>query len=389
MNICFNRTEGIAYYAYLNHISEKDALTSYIDLMFYHTNIDILKNENNWRLWDNSLDDIVLPEKFKGYAAGDNQSQVAVFQDYHLPVMEETGVLLKESEQCLRDLLGYCIKNDIQLLLTSNPFIITEQQEKEVNRIKEIAAEYGISLLDTNNEENWSQMRLNAAEDFYNVNHVNVLGAGKYTAFLAEYLTDRYRLIDHRGETEYASWQKIYEDRYLPFIDSRRQYTRTIAGEYQQTFADEDMIRSSENAYEWLSLVQDENFCLLLAVSDLSCLDSSPSCFILKELGMSDEELESMNKTFISIYSGGVEYATTTSKDYSYSFSTAAGNDVKCTLTLQNGSLISVNGTEYRSSDAGIHIVVINKDTGKVVDFVNIKLLNPEEVTMSHFPLGK
>ena len=42
--------------------------------------------------------------------------------------------------------------------------------------------------------------------DYYDLKHVNLDGATKYTEFLTEFLTANYSLEDHRGDPGYDSW---------------------------------------------------------------------------------------------------------------------------------------------------------------------------------------
>jgi hypothetical protein len=46
--------------------------------------------------------------------------------------------------------------------------------------------------------------------DFYNVDHVNALGAEKYTTFLEQYLSENYDLPDHRGEPDFETWDEAW-----------------------------------------------------------------------------------------------------------------------------------------------------------------------------------
>ena len=48
------------------------------------------------------------------------------------------------------------------------------------------------------------------SKDFYNIRHVNLFGAEKYTAFLEKYIKENYDLPDHRTEEEYKTWHDEY-----------------------------------------------------------------------------------------------------------------------------------------------------------------------------------
>ena len=42
--------------------------------------------------------------------------------------------------------------------------------------------------------------------------HMNSAGAEKVSAYLADYLKDNYELTDHRGDKDYAEWDRDYNE---------------------------------------------------------------------------------------------------------------------------------------------------------------------------------
>lgn len=71
-----------------------------------------------------------------------------------------------------------------------SPFVFTKQDIMESNAIANTAAEYNIPFINTNFCT--KEMGIDYAVDFYDQNHVNLLGAEKYTANLTAYLTKNY-----------------------------------------------------------------------------------------------------------------------------------------------------------------------------------------------------
>ena len=41
--------------------------------------------------------------------------------------------------------------------------------------------------------------------------YLSVYGAKKNTAFVGKYLTDNFKLTDHRGDKEFSQWNKDYK----------------------------------------------------------------------------------------------------------------------------------------------------------------------------------
>lgn len=55
------------------------------------------------------------------------------------------------------------------------------------------------------------QMNMDFYADYYKVDHVNAIGAEKYTMFLGRYLTENYDLPDHRGTQGFEEWDVATE----------------------------------------------------------------------------------------------------------------------------------------------------------------------------------
>ena len=58
----------------------------------------------------------------------------------------------------------------------------------------------------------YEQIGLTIPDDFYDAAHVNINGSVKFTNFLSEYLCNEFALPDRRGQEDYASWEKAYEE---------------------------------------------------------------------------------------------------------------------------------------------------------------------------------
>ena len=114
----------------------------------------------------------------------------------------------RTGEKYLRKMIEYCQDNDIEVLLTFLPFPAAEYQQKEANRVYDIAEEYGVNYL------NFLDMDIiNYDTDLYDENsHLNPSGARKVTDYLGNYISTHYDVEDRSGDTAYESWYDDYEE---------------------------------------------------------------------------------------------------------------------------------------------------------------------------------
>ena len=389
-----SRANTVSYCCDINPDSSKDALSSYFDLIYYHTNLTSLANPRNWNMMNNTTGNItgeLDSSYFKGYMANSYlTAQVAMYQGFQPPVTEERALLNAESEKCYRELLAYCSDNEIPLLITANPNISTEELEKEINTCKDIAAEYGIPFLNINTSECWKKMKLDPETDFYNGNHLNVLGAEKFTGFLADYLAQNYTLPDHRDAPKYDSWQHMYEENYLPTIEPLQEQTRNTIAEYKETIKCEGKMRRTENASEWFSYADDPNITLLIAANDrISGTPSVETSFILDKFGIMPF-IENEGDTFIGVYSGSVMVSDTEATTYEGATTTpkhkSSYKSINYDIQLLASKMdvqVGADNYVYKKGN-GIKILVIDNNLLRVADCISLNVDHEGNLTLDH-----
>ena len=143
-------------------------------------------------------------------------SELGDYQDDTLP-------LNPVAEQALRDLLQYCKDEGLEKKVVFARFphiVVTRNYERfqRSNRAGQIVAEYGFDYI--NFEAGFDG--LDESTDFYNLEHLNVYGQKKFTAFLTDYLTAHYGLKAHAlTADETAEWTDCarYYDAYYRYSD--------------------------------------------------------------------------------------------------------------------------------------------------------------------------
>lgn len=192
-----NRNDMIQTAFAASEAEVKNKASLYLDLLYYHGNWRDL-TQNNFRYWD-------LPELDgqKGFYFLNLEPNPVTLTDYSAVTRREP--LAPKVEGVLRDLLEYCKGEGLDVLFIVNPFSQQGENVKQVfNSVEDMVGEYGYPFLDAN--EHYDELALDPNTEFPNVNHVNIFGAQKLTAWLNRYLLEHYQLADHRGEAAYASW---------------------------------------------------------------------------------------------------------------------------------------------------------------------------------------
>jgi hypothetical protein len=123
----------------------------------------------------------------------------------------------------LIDLLDYVESRNLPVLFLLNAYAFENEQERAIyNTVFDILDEYGFPYLDTNMY--YDEMRLDGETDFYNINHVNFIGAEKYTDWLAKWLVDHYELEDHSKDSRFESWRNAMPEFNEVFQKGKQHY---------------------------------------------------------------------------------------------------------------------------------------------------------------------
>ena len=185
--------------------------------------VPFFKYHSRWNGGDLSFDDL-WNRNAKSLWKGFTMSEGRTFaQKPQKPAVytEKTEKLAPETERMFIELLDYCDSIDTEVLFVLSPFSAKEDNVGRLNEAVRIAEERGYPVLNFNTKELVEAVGINWETDFYNSNHANILGAEKYTKYLANYIAEHYDMEDHRGDPAYKSWDESYES-YFDFIKVKR-----------------------------------------------------------------------------------------------------------------------------------------------------------------------
>lgn len=137
----------------------------------------------------------------------------------------KTASLTSRSEQELRELAKYCKDEGINVLFARFPHVVHKNgyaRFKRANQAEKIINEYGFDFL--NFEKYNQQIGLDLNNDFYNVDHMNIYGAEKFTDYFAGVLSKNYGITPTEGMTDEQKekWKSCveYNHTFIDYCDS-------------------------------------------------------------------------------------------------------------------------------------------------------------------------
>lgn len=372
-----NRLAEVEYFRKLNGISVKDTISEYIDLIEYHDNHDALSEKLNWQLVDNRPDYSMDADGFyKGFAI---VAWHTFLEEPETEYTTETIELPEVSEQICVDIIEYCQEQDIELLLVASPYEMTETDKMEMNALKKLAEEYGVGFLDTN--AYYDEMSLDFSTDFYNDLHVNLLGAEKYTDFLAWYIVDNYNLPDHREDMAYAHWNDMYAE-YIVEKEKAQNETLEIIETRYSVLEMEEVMRETDQARDWLTMADNENIVVFTTMqqpceNELSYKDEE----LLRKYGLDSNTI--LQDSFIGVYNKGNLFSSNSDSSNSGAIWNVT-NQFDYALSLEDGQLIVGEKQWSIPSVEGVQMMAYDKNIRQIVDSIVINVTEDGALTLEH-----
>lgn len=181
------------------------------DLSYY---IPILKYHSRWD-GGITLKNLLEPNPIDNYMGYSARAKVIYKINPQLQpeLTSETQPIPKETEDVLVDLLDYCdTLEDVQFLFVASPYPEKADVMRQLNYAMQIVESRGYDTLNFNTQKLYDAVGLSFDTDYHDNHHVNLVGALEYTDYLARYIQERYNLPDHRGDSNYQSWEESYRD---------------------------------------------------------------------------------------------------------------------------------------------------------------------------------
>ena len=264
----------------------------------------------------------------------------------------------EDNIMCLEDIHRLCDENNCKLILVKVPVMCSTGSYKSAwthmryETIKKIALDRQIPFIDLQFDE---YIGIDWKHDTCDIGaHLNLLGAEKVSLFLGKMLANDYG-IPSRRLRDYDKKDLLY-----------RKAVSIARIELAYTLSDYvDSIKHSNN-----------DFIVLISVKDdmRTCL-SDDDIRALKQLNLKSDFFNmEYNDSFIAIIdNNNVIYEATSNREQEYENLFDFGKISISSAGYLDGNLSSiiVNGTEYSMNQRGINIVVLDKETGLIVDSSN------------------
>lgn len=362
--LSLTRYASLNDYLDVHSLEEKtDTMSYYIDIAKYHTNTLALSSPENWKYIDNKRG-----SKYKGHEL----SSVHHFFEEPVVNTEEMAELSQMQSKALYHLLDYCKEKDLNALFVVCPYIVKEEEQKVYNTVKGIVESYGYNYINAN--EYYEEMDFDFTTDIKNVNHVNCIGAEKYTVFLGNYITNTYEIPTHRGDDSYSQWDADSQAFSEALRASKEEIYQTIKDKYAAAELAES-IKKTEDLYEWLSWAKNPNYSLVVCASMKD--GSFGDIKIADKQCLEDCGIDVNKKVNCLRISSGEEIIFTEESEESISYSGWLGELdgmplVICEVNMEDEIELNVGGREVLFSGDGIHLILVDNNFKEVIDCVGI-----------------
>lgn len=138
------------------------------------------------------------------------ETYIAVDVPLDFPKVDRSEKLEEDTVgvEYLKKIIEKCQERGIDILLTYLPFPADVTDQKNANRVYDIAAEYGINYI------NFLDMDIvdYDTDCLDSDSHLNPSGARKVTDYLGKYIMEHYQISDQRSNSEYRDWFEDYEE---------------------------------------------------------------------------------------------------------------------------------------------------------------------------------
>lgn len=112
----------------------------------------------------------------------------------------------------LQKMIKECQEQGIEILLTVMPFNVSRESQNDISYLSVIADEYGVNYLTPDELISVLDIHKDYHNHTKNNSHLNLAGALKCTEFIGSYITEHYKLPDHRDDQNYGIWDTYYQN---------------------------------------------------------------------------------------------------------------------------------------------------------------------------------
>lgn len=267
-----------------------------------------------------------------------------------------------ENLSFLNDFLDYCDSFGKKVVFTCTPNCLDSEKFGQYNFVKDIIESRGYEVWDLNYATD--QIGLDYNTDFADPMHSNIWGAQKISKYAAKELTKRFGFTDHRGDPYYQPFQ-TNSDNFNKRTSEIKLITTNSLSDYL------DRLRELQGDYSIYVSVRD--------IQGYSLNEEITNKMIALGFDKANILLDRDYRMYIGVINNGETLYQNIG--YGDSYDSALYYNAKInhrTITIEskswhggNLSSIKIGNTEYSKNGRGLNFVVVNNDTGDVIDSVS------------------
>ena len=180
----------------------------------------LLRYHERWEsLTEADFDPSIESSKYKEYSKGCYISAKVKKQDASGDIFQYSRNAVDDNLAYMQKICDLCDEKGIRLMLISCPNLESQISEHEAART--FAEENGLYYLEYASAEEIIDAGIDPEQDFYNENHLNIIGQKKFSSVLAQTLQEQFALPGHREDAALAEkWDETYEQ-YMEYYDKK------------------------------------------------------------------------------------------------------------------------------------------------------------------------
>lgn len=221
-------------------------LEMYMPFSFYHSRWDSLTTDDLKPVEHEVQFGADVDQRIAGYRNGiDPESADRItfpFGDYDLLPEDEKATPPDVSTEYVRKMIEFCQSEEIEVVLTSCPMYLTEDKQRYLNSIADLADEYGVPFINGVMTD-----VVDYRTDMFDSGHLNSSGARKWSRYMAEFLVNEFGLTDHRGDSDFDIFDENSE---------------------AQREADNEYLSHNKSLYGCLVMASDPQYRVCIAIAE-------------------------------------------------------------------------------------------------------------------------
>lgn len=363
------RARGIYSYIFNRDKSEIDIPSYFIDIINYHTKYDALSDENQWSYMNTKN----IRNVDKGFEPYINHTP------FGRPVITEERENLSSNQiKALSDLVNYCRKEDLNVLFICSPIVINEEEQKVMNSVSDFIEASGYEFIDFN--KYYDDIGIDFETDYGDVNHVNYLGAIKFTDYFTKLLNERYDLPDHRNDMSYIMWDDDYEE----MSDKRTEWMLSVQENldyHLKAKKNGEILNNIDDFSKWYEYIKNPNYSVVLMIKEMpkNITEDNPLMTLLY-----DYEIDLSQKHYMGVWKGdNAIYSSVDDEVAEVKIGVDSGQGKDTCQLLSELGVINIEGVEYSSDESKIQVVIYDNNYKKVIDYVNLIIERADSVILN------